>query len=367
MYKQSTYVIALFLGTSKAFIETPESNSYFATGMNGDEDLGEDITMKGNKFHFIQQQNALAQEDPAKTEKVETLEPEKVHTLDPKIAKSHTTFYNRDNLVQLEGEGEGEGNKGYPRPEQVHNLDPMVYTNISNMKNYSHVLNPSNGYRTAFYDKQNNDQVSDMQLLQETPAVHPYNYDPWVYQFSRQNIRPYSGHINEDPEESRPKSQEEIDALPANVKRRADWQKTLKAVADAKEAQSAAVDPLNVANSNPEAKAAAEAADDKKLVADALAKADKAAAAPKKEEAKAALAQTEAFYNHEAGLWMYDSTLIQGDDAAKEGEKVEEKPVGPTEKVQTLEPEAYQNRANTNKIFDKSVQRTTFYLGQNKQ
>merc|ERR1712127_274692 len=26
----------------------------FATGMNGDEDLGEDITMKGNKFHFNQ-------------------------------------------------------------------------------------------------------------------------------------------------------------------------------------------------------------------------------------------------------------------------------------------------------------------------
>ena len=52
MYKQSTYVIAMFLGTSQAFIETPESNSYFATGMNGDEDLGEDITMKGNKFHF---------------------------------------------------------------------------------------------------------------------------------------------------------------------------------------------------------------------------------------------------------------------------------------------------------------------------
>ena len=351
MYKQSTYVIALFLGTSKAFIETPESNSYFATGMNGDEDLGEDITMKGNKFHFIQQQNALAQEDPAKTEKVETLEPEKVHTLDPKIAKSHTTFYNRDNLVQLEGEGEGEGNKGYPRPEQVHNLDPMVYTNISNMKNYSHVLNPSNGYRTAFYDKQNNDQVSDMQLLQETPAIHPYNYDPWVYQFSRQNIRPYSGHINEDPEESRPKSQEEIDALPANVKRRADWQKTLKAVADAKEAQSAAVDPLNV---DPEAKAAAEAADDKKLVADALAKADKAAAAPKKEEAKAALAQTEAFYNHEAGLWMYDSTLIQGDE---EGEDE----YGPSEKTQSLNPIAYQYWSDTNKTGAFRRARTTFY------
>jgi len=119
-------------------------------------------------------------------------------------------------------------------------------------------------------------------------------------------------------------------------------------------------------NASPEAKAAAEAADDKKLVEEALKKADKAAAEPKKEEAKAALAQTQAFYNHEAGLWMYDSTLIQGEGDAKEGEKTEAEatPVGPAEKVHTLEPIAYQNRANTNKIFDKSVQRTTFYLGQ---
>ena len=35
-------------------------------------------------------------EAPAKKEaKAEVLAPEKVHTLDPKIAKSHTTFYNR--------------------------------------------------------------------------------------------------------------------------------------------------------------------------------------------------------------------------------------------------------------------------------
>tara|TARA_B110000285_G_scaffold158011_1_gene176316 strand:- start:501 stop:716 length:216 start_codon:yes stop_codon:yes gene_type:complete len=33
----------------------------FATGMNGDEDLGEDITMKGDKFHFIQNNNRLVQ------------------------------------------------------------------------------------------------------------------------------------------------------------------------------------------------------------------------------------------------------------------------------------------------------------------
>lgn len=50
MIKQSAYVLALFLGTSSS-VSISEN---FATGMNGDEDLGEDITMKGDKFHFIQ-------------------------------------------------------------------------------------------------------------------------------------------------------------------------------------------------------------------------------------------------------------------------------------------------------------------------
>jgi hypothetical protein len=27
--------------------------------LNGDEDLGEDITMKGDKFHFVQNNNML--------------------------------------------------------------------------------------------------------------------------------------------------------------------------------------------------------------------------------------------------------------------------------------------------------------------
>jgi len=39
----------------------PVNSELFATGMNGDEDLGEDITMKGDKFHFIQKPSQLAQ------------------------------------------------------------------------------------------------------------------------------------------------------------------------------------------------------------------------------------------------------------------------------------------------------------------
>jgi energy-coupling factor transporter ATP-binding protein EcfA2 len=115
MFKQSSYVLALFLGTSSA----AQLTNSFATGMNGDEDMGEDITMKGDKFHFVQQMgangcgkgelmtaggNCLFQSealqlnaDPAAEPKATATtypEPEKVHTLDPKIAKAHTTFYN---------------------------------------------------------------------------------------------------------------------------------------------------------------------------------------------------------------------------------------------------------------------------------
>ena len=32
----------------------PANNQLFATGMNGDEDLGQDIIMKGDKFHYNQ-------------------------------------------------------------------------------------------------------------------------------------------------------------------------------------------------------------------------------------------------------------------------------------------------------------------------
>ena len=87
---------------------SPQDFKLFATGMNGDEDLGEDITMKGEKFHYNQRQ-ALAQDveeaawaypaqDATEPKRKDSWNagydaPEKVHTLDPKIAKKATTFY----------------------------------------------------------------------------------------------------------------------------------------------------------------------------------------------------------------------------------------------------------------------------------
>ena len=62
----------------------------FATGMNGDEDLGQDITMKGEKFHYNQM--VQLEGDGAAAAAV-VPPPEKVSILDPKIAKTHTTFY----------------------------------------------------------------------------------------------------------------------------------------------------------------------------------------------------------------------------------------------------------------------------------
>ena len=159
----------------------PPNNELFATGMNGDEDLAEDITMKGDKFHYVQQRwNPVVVEStgtlpschgnngpdgkncarevcsgtngpmdgpsgtPCSREEPDDIPhyntdpvagrpyqtsgdlthttppewkgdvhntpssgrfaqvygddlsaPEKVHTLDPKIAKTHTTFYNK--------------------------------------------------------------------------------------------------------------------------------------------------------------------------------------------------------------------------------------------------------------------------------
>ena len=59
--KTSSSVIALFLANTSATKLAKTSihrdqlldvGVRFATGMNGDEDLGQDITMKGEKFHY---------------------------------------------------------------------------------------------------------------------------------------------------------------------------------------------------------------------------------------------------------------------------------------------------------------------------
>merc|ERR1719265_923704 len=69
----------------------PTNIELFATGMNGDEDLGQDITMKGEKFHYHELVQLNGDDAAAKKDAVPP--PEKVSVLDPKICKTHTTFY----------------------------------------------------------------------------------------------------------------------------------------------------------------------------------------------------------------------------------------------------------------------------------
>lgn len=63
-------------------------------------------------------------------------EPEKVHTLDPKIARTHTTFYadaGADRaLVQVAKDEIKFDKTGYPDPDKVHVLAPELHQEFSN-------------------------------------------------------------------------------------------------------------------------------------------------------------------------------------------------------------------------------------------
>jgi len=49
-YQASTFNSGMI--SAAGLVQRASDDQLFATGMNGDEDLGEDITMKGDKFHF---------------------------------------------------------------------------------------------------------------------------------------------------------------------------------------------------------------------------------------------------------------------------------------------------------------------------
>ena len=155
----------------------PGNSQLFSTGMNGDEDLGEDIIMKGKPFHYNQklaqgkeapeegseaEEKAEAKEDSkmaeaeakatkAKTKNVEPVE--KVSVLESAIAKEHTTFYDKQapkqgEFVQLNGDGV----KGYEdvsaQSEKVSVLD-IGQNTLSN--SYGTVISFPDTYRSAYY------------------------------------------------------------------------------------------------------------------------------------------------------------------------------------------------------------------------
>jgi len=188
--------------------------------------------------------------------------------------------------------------------------------------------------------------------------IHPYNYDPWVYKFSRDAMGPHSQHIDDDPEDSRPKSKEELAGTPEAVAKKD------AADAEEKKMKDAAKDSKDGAEKEPskadEAKKDAEALDaamKKADLAEAVAKVEKKE--EKKEEKKAELLMTATnipnrFYNAQDGLWMFDTTLVAAEPEAKKTAEAPKEAApaveqyGDAEKVANLMPKRYQLGANTN-------------------
>merc|ERR1719460_593537 len=86
-YDESVASAAGFLQTSACIesgihgsgVSCVPQHQLFATGMNGDEDLGEDITMKGEKFHYAQKKFATGMNGDEDMGEDITMKGEKFH------------------------------------------------------------------------------------------------------------------------------------------------------------------------------------------------------------------------------------------------------------------------------------------------
>jgi hypothetical protein len=200
--------------------------------MRGDEDLGQDITMKGQPFHY----NQLVQtkEEPAKEEEKKegdgkakkeeskkptngceegevlaedghcyfegelvklrnhksartafyaqasnkgvqwtegngSLPPERVSIVEPVIGKSQTTFYTQKDQSLIQTEKEDNKWNANREPEKVHDLIPEAYRHASNSAdNYP-------GIRTAFYAQMSDDGEKKAEAKTEEKADKKQN------------------------------------------------------------------------------------------------------------------------------------------------------------------------------------------------
>jgi hypothetical protein len=139
--KQSPLVLALFLGSASAV------SLSWAEGMKGDEDLGQDITMKGQKYHYAQAEPAFNANQGA--EKVHELIPGAYQTVaNTNQPGPRTTFYSQQPSALVQTDAEWDANMG---AEGVHELIPESYRTQSNLADGNILSYPEGGQRTAFY------------------------------------------------------------------------------------------------------------------------------------------------------------------------------------------------------------------------
>merc|ERR1719453_588309 len=67
------YAVLAIIGAvnTRKLVTAPKEKNFFATGMAGDEDLGSDIIMKGDKFHYNQGESLVQTQAMSQT-KVKT-------------------------------------------------------------------------------------------------------------------------------------------------------------------------------------------------------------------------------------------------------------------------------------------------------
>ena len=245
-------VIALFLGSSAAY------KLNFATGMNGDEDLGQDIIMKGEKFHYAanpartnstaagRYQNVqLEWDNPVQGPAEGVLFPQTGHAehhttyfakkqpdesfvqwdqpvqgpaegvLFPQTghAEHHTTYFAKkhpdesfvqwDNPVQGPAEGVLFPQTGHAEHHTTYFAkkspeEAFVGVNEDGEPEKVEVLDPKIAKtHTTFYDKKNG--VWRNQQLSSVDPIGPTNYDPWVYETSRDGMGAQVQHAQQTP------------------------------------------------------------------------------------------------------------------------------------------------------------------------
>ena len=165
--------------------------------MNGDEDLGQDIIMKGEKFHYAENSPKtnstaagrydLAQEQNVQLEWDNPVQGPAEGVLFPQTGHSehHTTYYAKKSpeVAFIETEGE----PGTP-VEGVHVLAPIPHqTTFTGPSEFAYP-----NQRTTFYAQtgavQFDQQNGLWRSFAQVDPIGPTNYDPWVYETSRDGM-----------------------------------------------------------------------------------------------------------------------------------------------------------------------------------
>lgn len=182
------------------------NSQLFATGMNGDEDLGQDIIMKGKPFHYQQ----VAQASPPGYETVDD-QAEKVSVLQTPNAGYRTTYYGQASppgYETVEDQAEKVSvlqtpNAGFRttyymgKDSKVMNMaqaSPPGYETVDDQAEKLSVLQtPNAGYRTTYYAQASppgyetvDDQAEKLSVLQTPNAGYRTTFYGQLHQLNKQ-------------------------------------------------------------------------------------------------------------------------------------------------------------------------------------